>query len=91
MQNYTGIKVSILGDILIVKRSPVLEFDGGGLAPVQSLEIVDNGVGFTQSNRDSFDTYYSDLKSNMGGKGFGRFMYLKYFDQCNQLGHFGIF
>ncbi|MDR1670928.1 MAG: ATP-binding protein [Alistipes sp.] len=68
---------------IIVKRCSVLDFDGGGLAPVQSLEIIDNGIGFTQRNRDSFDTYYSDLKLALGGKGFGRFMYLKYFDQMS--------
>lgn len=65
---------------VILKRSKTLDFDGT-LSPVQSLEIIDNGIGFTQSHRDSFDTYYSALKYDFGGKGFGRFMYLKYFDQ----------
>lgn len=43
------------------------------------IDIIDNGEGFTESNRDSFDTFRSGLKSDKGGKGFGRFMYLKYF------------
>ncbi|WP_279070660.1 ATP-binding protein [Alistipes timonensis] len=65
---------------VIIKRNQTLNFDGA-LPSVRSLEIVDNGIGFTQKNRDSFDTYYSALKYDFGGKGFGRFMYLKYFNQ----------
>ena len=37
-----------------------------------SVDIIDNGEGFTDANRDSFDTFRSDLKINIGGKGFGR-------------------
>lgn len=44
-----------------------------------SVDIIDNGEGFTDANRDSFDTFRSDLKIDIGGKGFGRFMFLKYF------------
>lgn len=43
------------------------------------FDIIDNGAGFTEANRDSFDTYLSGHKYEAGGKGFGRFMYLKYF------------
>lgn len=45
-----------------------------------SLEVIDNGIGFTSKHRNSFDTFYSNIKSKQGGKGFGRFMYIKYFD-----------
>lgn len=47
---------------------------------IVSIDIIDNGEGFTDSNRDSFDTYRSGLKMSIGGKGFGRFMFLKYFN-----------
>jgi len=40
----------------------------------------DNGIGFTDENRDSFDTLYSDYKLSQRGKGFGRFTCLKYFE-----------
>lgn len=53
----------------------------GELPAVIGFEIEDNGVGFTKENRDSFNTIYSDKKSVRGGKGFGRFTYLKYFDE----------
>jgi nitrogen-specific signal transduction histidine kinase len=61
-----------------VRRSGQIELDGS-LADITSFQIDDNGVGFTDEQRDSFDTLYSDLKLTQGGKGFGRFTYLKYF------------
>lgn len=51
------------------------------LADVDGFKVSDNGIGFTQQNRDSFDTLYTEQKSEDGGKGFGRFTSLKYFDQ----------
>lgn len=50
------------------------------LADIIGIDIIDNGIGFTEDNRESFDTYRSDMKVKQGGKGFGRFMYLKYFN-----------
>lgn len=47
------------------------------------FDVVDNGVGFITANRDSFDTYLSGHKFKSGGKGFGRFMYLKYFNKVS--------
>ncbi|WP_299946641.1 ATP-binding protein [uncultured Microbulbifer sp.] len=47
---------------------------------VEGFEVVDNGIGFTDQNRDSFDTLYSAHKIAEGGKGFGRFTCLKYFE-----------
>ncbi|MCQ2076364.1 MAG: ATP-binding protein [Bacteroidaceae bacterium] len=67
---------------IVVKRSTQQSIETGINTPSASIiaiDIIDNGVGFTDENRDSFDTYRSSLKINKGGKGFGRFMYLKYF------------
>lgn len=61
-----------------VVRDNTLDFDGSQ-PTIQSIEVMDNGIGFTQENRDSFDTFYGDQKKKVGGKGFGRFMFLKYF------------
>ena len=52
---------------------------GGKIPSVASFKVKDNGVGFDDDNRDSFDTLYSDFKIEQGGKGFGRFTCLKYF------------
>lgn len=51
------------------------------IAPVDGFIVEDDGVGFNRAHRDSFDTLYSELKADVGGKGFGRFTCLKYFDR----------
>lgn len=61
-------------------RSSQDELDASSLPDVYGFEIQDNGVGFTDEHRDSFDTLYTDRKISEGGKGFGRFTCLKYFD-----------
>lgn len=50
--------------------------------PVNSIRITDNGIGFDSKNLDSFEYIYSENKASRGGKGFGRFVYLKYFKQA---------
>ena len=55
----------------------------GSLPEVSSFEIEDNGIGFTDAHRDSFDTLYTDLRIKEGGKGFGRFTCLKYFENLH--------
>ena len=52
----------------------------GSLPDVSGFEIADNGIGFTDEHRNSFDTLYTDRRVSEGGKGFGRFTCLKYFD-----------
>jgi len=64
------------------KRSSQTELDGS-LPDVLSFEIEDNGIGFTDAHRDSFDTLYTDLRIKEGGKGFGRFTCLKYFENLH--------
>ncbi|UYW29524.1 ATP-binding protein [Methylorubrum extorquens] len=51
------------------------------IAPVDGFVVEDDGIGFNQDHRDSFDTLYTALKAEDGGKGFGRFTCLKYFDR----------
>jgi len=67
---------------ITVKRSPQLEIQGedGSIPAVESFLIEDNGIGFDKVNRDAFDTLYTDNKISQGGKGFGRFTCLKYFE-----------
>lgn len=63
---------------IVLHREKILDIENA-IPSVKSIEIRDNGIGFTQENRDSFDTFYSEYKRSIGGKGFGRFMYVKYF------------
>ncbi len=47
--------------------------------PIISFEIEDNGIGFNNKNYESFLTADSTLKHERGGKGVGRFIWLKAF------------
>ena len=49
---------------------------------ISSVTIEDNGVGFTTENMDSFLTIESQRKIKYGGKGVGRFSWLKVFSQA---------
>ncbi|MET4324453.1 hypothetical protein ABIB80_000258 [Bradyrhizobium sp. i1.15.2] len=49
------------------------------IAPVDGFIVGDDGIGFNEEHRNSFDTLYTALKAGDGGKGFGRFTCLKYF------------
>jgi hypothetical protein len=60
-------------------RSKQIELDSS-LPDITGFQFEDNGIGFTDANRNSFDTLYSDFKAKQGGKGFGRFVCLKYFE-----------
>ncbi len=67
---------------IVIKRDsqPSLDLETEKIkSDIIGIDVIDNGVGFTSQNRDSFDTFRSGYKSKKGGKGFGRFMYLKYF------------
>ena len=65
------------GKILIdiKRRETLIE----GIKEIKSIAIIDNGIGFTESNMESFLTADSDYKSKIGGKGIGRFTWLKVF------------
>jgi hypothetical protein len=75
MGSTQGGKVEVL-----IKRAAQLQLDSNNLQEVIGFIVKDNGIGFTDNNRDSFDTLYSAHKIAIGGKGFGRFTCLKYFD-----------
>ena len=50
---------------------------------VDEIKIIDNGIGFNDSNINSFKTYRSTHKKELGAKGIGRFLYLKLFENVN--------
>lgn len=92
VQSIEDAKRSDNGEIIVtVKRSSQSEMsfdENNGLPEIESVQIEDNGLGFNQKNRDSFDTLYSASKEDRGGKGFGRFMFLKYFQSVSIESHF---
>ena len=68
------------GKVLVrALRNSQIELDGSP-SDVTGFDIKDNGIGFTDRHRNSFDTLYTGLKVLEGGKGFGRFTCLKYFE-----------
>lgn len=67
---------------IIINRSGQVEADKSE-RNIVGFTIKDNGIGFTQKNRKSFDTIYTEKKINKGGKGFGRFTCLKYFEDVH--------
>ncbi len=69
--------------IRIIRNPQFISTDDDNVANVTSVEISDNGIGFNKENRDSFDTIYSQLKRQIGGKGFGRFFYLRHFSDAH--------
>jgi nitrogen fixation/metabolism regulation signal transduction histidine kinase len=49
--------------------------------PIKNIIIKDNGIGFTNKNYNSFKTAHTTLKIKRGGKGVGRFIWLKTFEK----------
>ena len=68
--------------ISILRANEQLTFDGKP-GPVIGFEVTDHGVGFDERNFDSFS--YSDCmtKAKYGGKGVGRFSWLKVFREVS--------
>ncbi|RWQ22725.1 hypothetical protein [Mesorhizobium sp.] len=48
--------------------------------PITGFRIIDNGIGLDDTNYDSFNTAFSPHKLGRGGKGLGRFTWLKAFE-----------
>lgn len=48
---------------------------------IVGFEIEDNGIGFTDENFESFKLVATKKKATIGGKGLGRFTWLKAFDR----------
>lgn len=51
------------------------------LEKFESFTVIDNGIGFNDTNYHSFQTAYSTLKVKKGCKGIGRFLWLKAFEE----------
>ena len=55
-------------------------FDYTWETDIENIVITDNGIGFTDDNFKSFNTYASDFKKMLGCKGVGRMIWLKAFN-----------
>ena len=47
---------------IIIKRAEILpEMGANALGDINGIEVVDTGLGFTEENKESFDSFNSDL------------------------------
>lgn len=65
-----------------VIRSPQLSLSKEFL-PIEGFIVTDNGIGFTERNIQSFLESDSTYKAKIGGKGVGRFSWLKAFSSVS--------
>ncbi len=75
--NYSDGKISVY---IERDKSEQSLFDEYSQYPIASIRIVDNGIGFTPSNYESFGKAHSTKKVHLGGKGLGRFAILSVFN-----------
>lgn len=70
---------------VVIKRAAQREFDfkdGTRREPmILGFQVIDNGIGFTDENLASFKLMASKQKAARGGKGIGRFTWLKAFEE----------
>ena len=65
--------------VIRVKQQPLPDMDMHEEHNIVGFEIEDNGVGFDEKNYESFLTAETTYKLDKGGKGVGRFYWLKAF------------
>ena len=71
-----SIKVKLLSSEDLVQEA------GDDTLLVDGFEVIDDGVGFNEVNIASFGEAYTLSKVKLGGKGVGRFTFLKVFGRC---------
>lgn len=72
-------------DINIIRSNQLVLLDSNDAANsnITGFSITDNGSGFNDDNMNSFLCADSRYKAKIGGKGVGRFSWLKAFDHAN--------
>ena len=71
------VEIRILRDL---SQQTLVEGDTGQ-QPIHGFQVTDTGVGFTPRNWQAFQESDTTVKAAQGGKGIGRFLYLKAFDR----------
>lgn len=76
----SGTKNGIIEIDIVRSTQKVLELaENEKLPDIIDFVVKDNGVGFTEDNYDSFNYAHSTYKYTKGGKGVGRFTWLRAF------------
>lgn len=66
-------------DIRLSRRNDLAAQSSNELQPIDGFSVEDDGVGFDDVHLESFREAYTQAKVKTGGKGVGRFTYLKVF------------
>lgn len=66
-------------EITFEREPSLFNENSNNLSDFVNVTINDNGIGFNKDNSEAFDTLFTERKVTKGGKGFGRIMYKKYF------------
>ncbi|MEO0632264.1 MAG: ATP-binding protein, partial [Planctomycetota bacterium] len=82
IEDRQGITGSITITIRRATSQGVLREGARKTHPITDFELRDNGVGFDARNYESFNTSDSRYKSDRGGKGIGRLLWLKAFTKA---------
>lgn len=86
IEDASGSTLSPSIEIVVARESVLDGLDVDG--EVKGFTIIDNGVGFGPANLDSFFTEYTMYKVSRGGKGVGRFIWLKAFQYAEIESHY---
>jgi hypothetical protein len=73
---------------IYIFRDDSLFSSQGDIASVNSFLIIDNGIGFTEKHFQAFQTGDTTFKLQKGGKGVGRFLWLKAFEEVQVISVF---
>jgi hypothetical protein len=71
---------------IAAERQGNLDDDKPG--PIEAFTVTDTGIGFTAANFESFNTVDSLYKATLGGKGLGRFLWLRAFQRVEIDSHY---
>jgi len=69
--------------IELIRRKSLFDGQEDSILPIDSIRVTDNGIGFIEDNFTSFLSSDSTYKLTRGGKGIGRFSWLKVFDHVS--------
>lgn len=75
-------------DIHLLRKEDLAASGSDELQPIDGVRVVDDGIGFDDQHLASFRQAYTEHKLKSGGKGLGRFTYLKVFDSVEMASTF---
>jgi hypothetical protein len=67
-------------DVHLLRKHDLAATGSDELQPIDGVRVADDGIGFDEQHVASFREAYTEHKLKSGGKGVGRFTYLKVFN-----------